>query len=151
MAMRQAYQDLLTGVTKDYQFTYRSRFANGEIHYLESTAKLYRDETGEPLRMAGILIDITERVRREQRLAASEEKFVTLFQASPDPICVTRVRDGAFIEINPSFTEVFGWRPDEIVGRCAPEIAFWVDLQQRDRLSRELMREKGLTTSRPST
>ncbi|WP_374980298.1 PAS domain S-box protein [Pseudomonas solani] len=144
MAMRQAYQDLLTGVTKDYQFTYRSRFANGEIHFLESTAKLYRDEAGEPLRMAGILIDITERVRREQRLAASEEKFVTLFQASPDPICVTRVRDGAFIEINPSFTEVFGWRPDEIVGRRAPEIAFWADLEQRDQLSRTLMRDKGL-------
>lgn len=142
--MRKAYQELQDGQQTRYQLIYRSRFANGEVHYLESTAKLYRDANGAPLRMAGTLMDIAERVRREQRLAASEEKFSTLFQASPDPICVTRLRDGAFIEINPSFTDVFGWKPEEIVGRCAPEIRFWANLEQREQLSAQLMRDKGL-------
>ncbi|MGH8352210.1 MAG: PAS domain S-box protein, partial [Pseudomonas sp.] len=143
-AMRQVYGDLLTGKRQDYQLTYRSRFANGAIHYLESTAKLYRDEQGEPLRMAGILMDISERVLREQRLAASEEKFSTLFQASPDPICVSRIRDGVFIEVNPSFTQVFGWLPGEIVGRSGPEISFWADPELRRQLYEKLTAQQGL-------
>ncbi|AYF87460.1 PAS domain S-box protein [Pseudomonas sp. DY-1] len=143
-SMRRAYQGLLEGHENDYQVTYRTRFADGEVHYLESTAKLYRDELGRPQRMTGILMDISERVRREQRLAASEEKFVTLFQVSPDPICVSRIRDGLFIEINPSFSEVFGWQPEQIVGRSAPDIQFWADPEQRSSLFGQLLRDQGL-------
>ncbi|WP_375738016.1 EAL domain-containing protein [Pseudomonas boanensis] len=142
--MRQAFRDLVEGRTQEYQVTYRSRFSDGELHYLESTAKLYRTEDGSPQRMTGIVIDISDRVRREQRLAASEEKFVTLFQASPDPICVSRIRDGVFIEVNPSFCEVFGWQPEQIVGRNAQDVGFWADQAQRSRLFAELMRDQGL-------
>ncbi|BAN47736.1 PAS domain S-box protein [Metapseudomonas resinovorans] len=142
--MRRAYQEVLEGESDEYQVTYRARFDNGEVHYLESTARLYRDELARPVRMTGILMDISERVRREQRLAASEEKFVTLFQASPDPICVSRIRDGLFIEINPSFSEVFGWQPEQIVGRAAPQIQFWADPEQRSRLYAQILRDQGL-------
>ncbi|VXB98333.1 Sensory box protein [Pseudomonas sp. 8AS] len=143
-SMRQAYLELLDGTRTDYQITYRTRFADGELHYLESTAKLYRDAQNQPLRMAGILIDISERVQREQRLAASEEKFSTLFQSSPEPISVSRIRDGAFIEINPSFSQTFGWQPAEIVGKSAPQLGFWVDEQQRNRLFKQLTQDQGL-------
>jgi PAS domain-containing protein len=61
--------------------------------------------------MAGTLLDITDQVEREQRLTASEEKFASLFQASPDPICVTRLDSGAFIEINPAFTQTLAGAP----------------------------------------
>lgn len=142
--MRQVYEELLAGKRQEYQVTYRMNLSAGDVHHLESTARLYRDEAGQPLRMAGIIIDITERVLREQRLAASEEKFVTLFQASPEPICVTRLSNGEFIEINPSFSETFGWKPEDIVGRNAPEIGFWVDLEQRRALYQQLHRQQGL-------
>lgn len=143
-AMRQAYFDLLEGRRQDYQITYRARFANGDTQYLESTARLYFDESGAPLRMTGILMNISERVQREQRLAASEEKFATLFQASPEPICVSRVSDGCLLEINPSFTETFGWRPEEVVGRTASAFGFWVDSAQRESILRALDNEQGL-------
>ncbi|QKE63739.1 PAS domain S-box protein [Aquipseudomonas campi] len=144
-SMRVAYNELVEGRRDSYQVTYRTRFSNGAIHFLESTAKLYRDDAGMPMRMAGILVDISERVQREHRLAASEEKFVTLFQSSPEPICVSRIRDGAFIEINPSFSETFGWLPAEIVGQSAPQLGFWVDEEQRNRLFKQLTRDQGLS------
>ena len=143
--MRQAYRDAVDGSKRNYQVTYRTRLRNGEMRYLESTAKLYRDSQGEPLRMAGILIDITERVQREQRLAASEEKFASLFQASPDPICVTRISDGVFIEVNPSFCQTFGWQPEAIVGRSSMEVSFWGDRHQRERLAKKLHQQQGLS------
>ena len=142
--MRQAYREILDGTQREYQVTYRIRLDNGENRYLESTAKLHRDANGQPLRMTGILLDITERVQREQRMASSEEKFATLFQASPEPICVSRIRDGVFIEVNPSFCQVFGWQPEQIVGRSAPELRFWVDERQRNELFAKLSREQGL-------
>ena len=144
--MRQAYREILEQAQREYQVTYRIRLDNGETRYLESTAKLHRDPEGQPLRMAGILMDITERVQREQRLASSEEKFVTLFQASPEPICVSRIRDGVFVEINPSFSQTFGWSPEEIVGRSAPEVGFWVDEQQRNQLFAKLSQDQHLSS-----
>ena len=143
--MRKAYRDAVEGVQRQYQVTYRTRLGNSEMRYLESTAKLYRDNRGEPLRMTGILMDITERVQREQRLASSEEKFVTLFQASPEPICVSRVRDGMFIEVNPSFCQTFGWQPQEIVGHSAPDLGFWVDESQRLQLFAKLAEDQSLS------
>jgi diguanylate cyclase (GGDEF)-like protein/PAS domain S-box-containing protein len=94
--------------------------------------------------MTGVLMDISERVQREQRLAASEEKFSTLFQASPEPICVSRIRDGVFIEVNPSFSQTFGWQPQDIVGRSGPDVGFWVDSAQRRQLFAKLTRDQGL-------
>src|SRR5690606_38340262 len=138
--MRRTYRELLSGKRDDYHTTYRSRFSTGEVHHLESTARLYRDAAGNPLRMTGILIDITERVVREQHLAASEEEFATLFHASPAPICVSRIDDGEFLEINPSFTEVFGWQPDEIVRHSAQALNFWSDIGQRRELFDQLAR-----------
>ena len=143
-AMRHAYSELVHGTRDNYQLTYRIALGSGEMRSLESTAKLYRDEQGQPLRMSGIIMDITERMHREQRLAASEEKFVTLFQASPEPICVSRIRDGVFIEINPSFTQTFGWQPEQIVGQSAPAIGFWCDEAQRVALLAKLTSSHGL-------
>lgn len=145
--MRKAYQEVVTGRRANYQVIYRSYLPGGEVRHLESTARLYRDEHGQPLRMAGIIMDITERVQREQRLAASETKFATLFQSSPDPICVSRIRDGAFIEVNPSFCETFGWPVEEIVGRTAPDIQFWKDESRRRELYEQLVSDQALTNA----
>ncbi|MDR7024953.1 sensor domain-containing protein [Pseudomonas peli] len=143
-AMRKHFNNLAQGLTEDYQVTYRAVYGNKEVHYLESTAKLYRDADGKPERMAGILIDISERVRREQRLAASEAKFANLFQASPDPVALTTLPDGVAMEINSSFSQAFGWQPEEIIGRRMTELNFWANLDVRTALYDKLERDKSL-------
>ena len=142
--MRAEYSALLEGQRQSYQATYEAIQPDGTIRHLESTAKLYRDSLGAPLRMAGIIIDVTERVLREQRLAASEAKFSALFQGSPDPIALSRIRDGVFMDINPSFTAVFGWQRDDILGRSAPEVGIWRDERQRNALFEKMKRDQYL-------
>lgn len=144
LAMRKHFNNLVQGLSEDYQVTYRAVYGDQNVHYLESTAKLYRDADGKPERMAGILIDISERVRREQHLAASEEKFASLFQASPDPVALTTLPDGVALEINSSFSQTFGWQPEEVVGRKMTDINLWADLQQRSALQSKLERDQGL-------
>jgi len=143
-SMRHAYRSLREGPEGNYQLTYRVQLENGASRYLESRARLYRDEQGNPLRMAGTLLDITEQVEREQRLVASEEKFASLFQASPDPICVTRQETGQFIEINPAFTQVFGWNIDEVRNRSAEQIGLWDDSAKRLQRIQQVIRDQAL-------
>jgi PAS domain S-box-containing protein len=142
--MRHAYRTLREGPAGNYQLTYRVPMEDGSSRYLESRARLYRDAQGTPLRMAGTLLDITDQVEREQRLSASEEKFASLFQASPDPICVTGLDSGAFIEINPAFTQTFGWSAAEVIGRSADEIGLWDDSSKRLERIERVIREQAL-------
>ena len=143
-SMRDAYRSLREGPAGNYQLTYRVQLADGSSRYLESRARLYRDEQGNPLRMAGTLLDITEQVEREQRLITSEEKFASLFQVSPDPICLTLLETGQFIEINSSFTQTFGWTPEDVINRSAEQIGFWADPAPRLRRIEQVIREQAL-------
>jgi diguanylate cyclase (GGDEF)-like protein/PAS domain S-box-containing protein len=144
-SMRDAYRSLREGPAGNYQLTYRVQLPDGSSRYLESRARLYRDDNGAPLRMAGTLLDITDQVEREQRLVASEEKFATLFQVSPDPICVTRQETGEFIEINSSFSQTFGWSAADVIGHTAEEIGLWdASAKSLQRIER-VIREQGLS------
>jgi diguanylate cyclase (GGDEF)-like protein/PAS domain S-box-containing protein len=136
-----AYKQLRDEHLGSSRTTYRSVHADGSQHYLEASAKLYRNPQGQPERLVGVLRDITAHTLRERALAASEEKFASLFQGSPEPICVTRLSDAAFIEINPSFTHIFGWQPEHIIGKTALEINFWLDLNLREALGKQLLAE----------
>ncbi|TDF85586.1 PAS domain S-box protein [Pseudomonas sp. H9] len=143
-SMRKAYRSLREGPADNYQITYQVQLENGTSRYIESRARLYRDEQGNPLRMAGTLLDITDQVEREQRLTSSEEKFASLFQASPDPICVTRQDNGQFIEINPAFTQTFGWDASQVIGRSAEEVGLWGESAGRARRIEQVIRDEAL-------
>lgn len=143
--MRNAYRSLREGQDGNYQLTYRVLTEDGIPRYLESRARLYRDDSGKPLRMAGTLLDITDQVEREQRLTASEEKFASLFQASPDPICVTCLDSGAFIEINPAFTQTFGWTVAEVIDKSADQIGLWDESSKRLQRIEQVIREQALS------
>ncbi|AKA81822.1 histidine kinase [Pseudomonas synxantha] len=143
--MRNAYRSLREGPGGNYQLTYRVLMEDGSPRYLESRARLYRDEAGHPLRMAGTLLDITDQVEREQRLTASEEKFASLFQASPDPICVTDLDSGAFIEINPAFTQTFGFTAAEVIDKSAEQIGLWDESSKRLQRIEQVIREQALS------
>ncbi|MBA1202185.1 PAS domain S-box protein [Pseudomonas capeferrum] len=143
--MRQAYRSLRDRPAGNYQITYRIQLELGSSRYIESRARLYRDEQGNPLRMAGTLLDITEQVEREQRLSASEEKFASLFQVSPDPICVTRQDTGRFIEINPAFSQTFGWSSEQVIGHTAEEIGLWAESSERAHRIERVIRDQALS------
>jgi len=52
----------------------------------------------------------------EEALRESEEKYRTVLEASPDAIVVYDM-EGTVIYLNPAFTKVFGWTPEELLGK----------------------------------
>jgi PAS domain S-box-containing protein len=53
---------------------------NGEIHWMDGRGKVLFDEAGQPVRMIGMNMDITERKQAEERLRKSEVRQAYLLQ-----------------------------------------------------------------------
>jgi PAS domain S-box-containing protein len=66
--------------------------------------------------------DISERKRMEKALRDSEEKFSKAFQAIPESIAISRVKDGVFVEVNNNLANSIGRTREEIIGHSGAEL-----------------------------
>ena len=100
---------------------YRYSHANGDYLWLESAGNLLYDDN---YRIVGAIFstrDISERKHVERTLQLSEERFYKAFSSSPNPMAISTL-DGCYVEINNSFTQVVGYRPDEVLGRTSRDL-----------------------------
>jgi two-component system sensor histidine kinase/response regulator len=77
--------------------------------------------------------DVTERRQAEEDLRRSEERFGAAFNGSSDPIAISRLSDGVFIDVNEAFLSGSGYQREEVVGRTATELGLWLSPDGRDR------------------
>ncbi|SBT08263.1 Diguanylate cyclase/phosphodiesterase with PAS/PAC sensor(S) [Candidatus Accumulibacter aalborgensis] len=102
-------------------------------------------EPGEPGGgLIGVMLDITERRKMEVRL----QQAATVFDSSAEGITITSP-DGNIIAVNRAFTEITGYREDEVIGRNprilqsgrqqpSLYVAMWQALRSRGRWQGEL-------------
>lgn len=88
-------------------------------------------------------IESCHRLTMEAALRQSEAKFAGAFRASPNPICINRLADGRFVEVNDSFLEISGYDRLEIIGRTSREIPLWASPQEQRRF-RVLLRSQNV-------
>jgi PAS domain S-box-containing protein len=72
-----------------------------------------------------ILRDITERKRAVDVLRESEERFAKAFRANPQPMSLTTVPEGLYIDVNESFLTMSGYSREEVIGHTAVELNVW--------------------------
>jgi PAS domain S-box-containing protein len=65
---------------------------------------------------------VEERDDTLARLQASEERFSKAFHSSPNPMVITELDSGRYIEVNDSFCKLFGYHVDEMLGKSAVEL-----------------------------
>ncbi len=75
-----------------------------------------------------VLVFRDQELEREaqKQLIASQQKFKTIFQASPDAIFLTSIPDGRILDANPGTVFMLGYELDEMLGRLTQELGFWV-------------------------
>jgi PAS domain S-box-containing protein len=79
--------------------------------------------------------EIAQRKAAEDEIRRSEERFRTLFEATLEGIAI--VRNGVILEVNNALLAIFGFQPEEILGRpLADLVAGEVDLAGVPRESR---------------
>lgn len=96
---------------------YRMRRKDGSEIWVEDHGSYVHDANGELLYHEGILRDITDRRKREEFLA----KLQKAVNSSNDAIFMTGV-DGIFTYVNPAFTSMYGYTPEELVGNSTPRV-----------------------------
>ena len=72
-----------------------------------------------------ILRDITERKQAIDELRQSEERFSKAFRANPQPMSLTRLADGRYLDVNDSFLQMSGYTREEVIGRTSLELKVW--------------------------
>lgn len=143
--LRRSFISICRNNLPRYRLTYRLKNEDGRTRWLEATAKLYRNPGGKVQRFVGTLVDITDRRRNEQALIKSEAKFAALFQGAPDPYILVNANSQIVIEINRSFTDFFGYQPEDIIGRTAVEAGLWHDPSKRDGVIEQIRQEHRLS------
>ena len=74
-------------------------------------------------------LDITERKLAEQAIRESEEKFISIFQETPDPTIIIG-QDMQIIEVNQGFERIFGSDDHQIMGTKLDDTSF-INLSSR--------------------
>ncbi|CAO3434170.1 PAS domain-containing sensor histidine kinase [Azospirillum endophyticum] len=97
----------LAGETSAYAYSYRLRHEGGGWVWIAAKGRAIRDETGRAVRYAGIMTDITEARRQEERLRASEERLLKIMEAAPIAVNVT-TRDGRWLFCNAQSARLLG-------------------------------------------
>ncbi len=100
---------------------YRIVRPDGEEVWIGAFGDTIYDESGSPLRMSGICLDIDARKRAESALVASERKWRSVLVHTPQ-IGVSLDHDAAIVFANRHLLKLTGYREEEVLGRN------WFDL-----------------------
>jgi len=93
-------------------YTVRYRKKNGEEFFGESGYYYLKDDDGSVTGVIDLVRDISERIKAERELAASEQKFRSFVLNSSDAIYV--LQDDRFVFVNPQFETLFHTSAEEV-------------------------------------
>jgi PAS domain S-box-containing protein len=117
---------------------------DGQVAWLHLRGQVECDAAGQPLRIGGTALDISERKRTEEALRESEERYRSLFESIDEAFIVCelvrdpdgRAVDSRLLEMNPAFEAITGFSREAVVGRTVRELVhdlepFWIEGAER--------------------
>ena len=135
----------------DIDTEYRIMHPNGELKWVRGTGRIEFDTAGQPVRSAGLVIDITEHWKAQEARRKSEIRYQTLFNSIDEGFCVIELLfneqqqavDFRFIEVNAAFERQSGIK--HALGRRVREFipgleAYWFEIYGRIALTGEPIR-----------
>ena len=120
------------GKGQAYRITYRIVTKSGRIRWVLETGMGAPHDRRDPDYLEGFILDITDRVRTEDELRVQTAKLESLLSLVPEAIAVldnsTRV-----VRINPEFTNLFGYTPEECIGNFLDDLIVPEELREEGR------------------
>jgi PAS domain S-box-containing protein len=113
--VRTRFEEFMRGTEDDWADEYRFRRADGIYVYISDQGRKFLDENGAPTRIAGAMVDISERKMAETGLRESEERYRQLTELSPDGIVLVDAV-GTILLANPSMLQMFRMAPEHVIG-----------------------------------
>jgi PAS domain S-box-containing protein len=133
---------------------WQTRDKAGNRRVIELSAYLVKNHVGKKMGFRGIARDVTQKFETISALEEAEIRYKRAFEEGrkakrrtqnlldfvPYPMVVFS-RAGKVTYVNPSFSEVFGWSPEEVIGRSIPYVPSGLEAQTREDF-RQLLRTK---------
>jgi PAS domain S-box-containing protein len=121
---------------------WRVVWADGSVHWITGRWQVFMNASGEPSKMMGVNIDVTERKRAEEALLSSERRYRLLFERNVAGVGIASL-DGRVLDCNEGWARILGYQSkDELRGRHASE--FYFNPAERQSLVDELFEKQVL-------
>ena len=112
-ALQTALEDaLLKNVP--YHQDHRIVLSNGTVRWVNEQAEIIRDKAGQPLKMVGVVQDITERKIAEQALRYSENQFRGVFDGALEAMLIID-NNGSILDANKSACTLLEFTKEEML------------------------------------
>jgi diguanylate cyclase (GGDEF)-like protein/PAS domain S-box-containing protein len=98
----------------DYDVEFRTIWPDQSMHWLWSKGRFYFDDNGNPYRVAGIVMEITNKKSAEAFKKEQEGRYTLIFNNNLDGILQTTI-DGAILAANPAACEMLGVEAERLV------------------------------------
>ncbi len=86
--------------------------------------------------------EVKMRTDTDAELKSSREKLAKIFQAIPDPVSISTLEEGVFLEANEAFFRMTGYSREEVIGNTSLNIGIWYNPSDRARVM-DLIRNQG--------
>jgi PAS domain S-box-containing protein len=103
---------------------------DGRIVILESSGSPILDAAGNLLGYRGADTDVTERMRAEQALHESEDRFRTLFEQAAVGVALLNTKTGRYLRINQKYCDLLGYTIEEMLNFSLQNVTYPQDRQE---------------------
>jgi PAS domain S-box-containing protein len=104
----------------EYKHEYRVIWPDSSIHWIAGRGRFVYNEARQPVRMRGVVLDITERKQAEASLRRSESNFRTLADKSQQGIAI--FQDQKIVYANPAQSATTGYSIEELKSMSKEQI-----------------------------
>ena len=106
------YCTISTANKQDHVFEYRMIAADGRVIWLRDIVTVLV-EKDQPVKLRGIMVDITENKKVEAELSEREQQYQSIFESVSDGLFINRLEDGHLIDFNPAAARMHGYTDEE--------------------------------------
>ena len=75
---------------------------------------------------------------QQEALLQSEEKFYKAFHFNPDPMSITTLKEGLYVQVNDAYLKASGYREHEVIGHTVWELDIWAVSEERDIIIKQI-------------
>ncbi len=125
-----------------FRHEFRVKWPDGSEHWITGQGRFFYDAADQPVRMSGVVMDITERKCAEEKLCENVSFLQTIMDAMPHPVFY-KDAGGRYMGCNRAFEQFYGVSREDVIGKTVYDISPRDLAERYETADRELLNNPG--------